>query len=606
MKKVFFLIFLTLFLRFEVASAAISNWHENQNQASKTRLIASFYQDADGNKKLIAGIHFKITDGWKIYGNDSGGIGLPPTLDFTDSKNIAKNEIIWPKSESGVEVLGEETLHYNFYKNEVVIPFEIELQDVSKPTEIILSLDYGLCKEVCIPVSEKFSLEITDEIDNEALSHFQKFTEKTIAPDIKDLDENNSSSPITKTNMTLISAILLAVFGGAILNIMPCVLPVLSIKLLSIINHSNAAISRIRFAFLYTILGILFCFVIFAGLAIGIKITGNSLGWGLQFQNPYFLISLIVILVIFLGNLIGVFEMNFNQVLATILNKKITEGERKNSIFLPNFLSGVLAVALATPCSAPFLGSAISFALTQDFLTILIIFTFIGIGFCSPYLVLICSPKLVYLLPKPGNWMNQIKQLMAGLLAATIMWLMYVLSGVIGAIPAFLAGALAISILACIRIKSELLKYIAIAFITSLSIALPTTLKNYQETQKEIYDDIWQNFDEAEIYQQVSRGKIVIVDVTADWCLSCKFNKLRVLQDEEVIKKLQSGKVVAMRGDITKPNEEIMQYLRKNNRFAIPFNAVYGPKAPKGLLTSELLTKKELFELIEQAKFSQN
>jgi suppressor for copper-sensitivity B len=602
MKKIFFLIFLTLLLRFEIATAAIGNWHENQNKVSKTRLLASFYQDAEGNKKLIAGIHFKIEDGWKIYGNDSGGIGLPPTLDFTDSKNIAKNQIIWPKAENGTEVLGKETLNYNFYKNEVVIPFEIELQDASKLTEINLNLDYGLCKEVCIPVSEKFSLEIPDEIDDVALTHIQKFTEKTLTPNIKSVDENNSSAPTSKTTMTLISAILLAVFGGAILNIMPCVLPVLSIKLLSVISHSNAAISRVRFAFLSTILGILACFVIFAGLAIAIKITGNSLGWGLQFQNPYFLMSLIVILVLFLGNLIGVFEINFNQVLATILNKKITEGEEKNNIFLPNFLSGILAVALATPCSAPFLGSAISFALTQDFLTILIIFTFIGVGFCSPYLVLICSPKLVYLLPKPGNWMNQIKQLMAGLLAATIMWLMYVLSGVIGAIPAFLTGALAISILACVRIKSDLIKYISIAFIASLSIALPTTLKSHQETQKEIYDDLWQNFDELEIYQQVSRGKIVIVDVTADWCLSCKFNKLRVLQDEEVMQKLQSGNVVAMRGDITKPNEEIMQYLRKNNRFAIPFNAVYGPKAPKGLLTSELLTKKELFALIEQAK----
>lgn len=588
-----------LFLRFEFATAAISDWHENQNKASKTRLLASFYQDANGNKKLIAGIQFKIEDGWKIYGNDSGGIGLPPTLDFADSKNIAKNEIIWPKAESGTEVLGEETLNYNFYKNEVVIPFEIDLQDFAEKTTIALNLDYGLCKEVCIPVSEKFSLEISDEIDEEALSQIQKFTEKNL---LKNVIAQETKEKHSNTNMTLISAILLAIFGGAILNIMPCVLPVLSIKLLSVINHSNAVISRIRFAFLSTILGILFCFIIFAGLAITIKLTGNSLGWGLQFQNPYFLMSLIVILVFFLGNLLGVFELNFNQILATILNKKITEGEKKNNIFLPNFLSGILAVALATPCSAPFLGSAISFALTQDFLTILTIFISIGIGFSFPYLVLICSPKLVYLLPKPGNWMNQIKQLMAGLLAATIIWLMYVLAGIIGSIPAFLAGALAISILACIRIKSDLKKYIAIAIIASLSLSLPTTLKNYQETQKQIYDDLWQNFDEAEIYQHVSHGRVVVVDVTADWCLSCKFNKLRVLQDEEVMKKLQSGNVIAMRGDITKPNEEIMQYLRKNNRFAIPFNAVYGPKAPKGLLTSELLTKKELFALIEQAQ----
>ncbi len=600
MKKIFFLIFLAIFLRAEFSTAAISNWQENQNKAAKTRLVASFYQDESGNKKLIAGIHFKIEDGWKIYGNDSGGIGLPPTIDLSSSNNILKNEIIWPTAEKGEEVLGKEILNYNFYKNEVVIPFEIDLKDLTKETEINLNLDYGLCKEVCIPVSEKFSLKIADEIDDEALSHIQKFTSKTITSNSQQLKTQKTTN--SKTSITLISAILLAVFGGAILNIMPCVLPVLSIKLLSVINHSNAAISRIRFAFISTILGILSCFVIFAVLAIAIKLTGNSLGWGLQFQNPYFLTSLIIILVIFIGSLIGVFEINFNQVLATILNKKINEGEDKKNIFLPNFLSGILAVALATPCSAPFLGSAISFALTQDFLTILIIFTFIGIGFSSPYILLTFSPKLVHLLPKPGNWMNQIKQLMAGLLAATIMWLMYVLAGVIGTMSAFLTGVLAISILGCIRIKSDLLKYIVIAFIASMTIALPSSLTDYQASQKKIYDDLWQNFDEAEIYKHVANGQIVIVDVTADWCLSCKFNKLRVLQDEEVIQKLQSGNIVAMRGDITKPNEEIMQYLRKNNRFAIPFNAVYGPNAPKGLLTSELLTKKELFTLIEQAK----
>jgi suppressor for copper-sensitivity B len=242
-----------------------------------------------------------------------------------------------------------------------------------------------------------------------------------------------------------------------------CVLPVLSIKLISVIKHSDAPIARIRFAFLATICGILSCFFAFALLAAIIKFTGNSLGWGLQFQNPYFLISLIVILVLFLGNLLGFFEINFNQFLSTILNKKITEGEDKKNIFIPNFLSGVLAVMLATPCSAPFLGSAISFALTQNFAVIFLIFLFIGFGFSLPYIILIASPKLFYLLPKPGNWMVQIKQVLAGLFAATVIWLVYVLSHIIGSFPAFLAGALAITLLAAIKIRSEFLKYTTIA-----------------------------------------------------------------------------------------------------------------------------------------------
>ncbi len=598
MKKIFTAIFVALFLNFSSVFAASSDWHENQNKAAKTKLLASFYTDSQGNQKLIAGVHFRLEDGWKIYGNDAGGIGMPPSLDFSGSTNFSKNEIIWPKAENGEEKIGEETINFTFYKHEVVLPIEIELQDSKGTSELVAKLDYGLCKDVCIPVSESFLLKISNEIDQESLATIQKFLEKKI------ISEEKTSKAAKKIDptITILSAILLAIFGGAILNIMPCVLPVLSIKLLSVIKHSDAPISRIRFAFLSTIFGILICFFVFAVLASAIKLTGNSLGWGLQFQNPYFLISLIVILVLFLGNLLGVFEINFDQILTSILNKKITDSEGKKNIFIPNFLSGVLAVLLATPCSAPFLGSAISFALTQNFSTIFLISISIGLGFSLPYIILLISPKLVYLLPKPGAWMLQIKQILAGLLAATIMWLIYVLSQNIGAMPAFLAGALAISILACIRIKSELLKYLSIALIASLTFALPAGLKNHQSAQKEIYESFWLNFDEAEIYQHVAQGQVVVIDVTADWCLSCKFNKLRILQDEEVMAKLKSGNIIAMRGDITKPNEEIMKYLHKNNRFAIPFNAVYGPKAPQGLLTSELLTKKELFELIEKAK----
>ena len=205
--------------------------------------------------------------------------------------------------------------------------------------------------------------------------------------------------------------ILISLIGGAILNIMPCVLPVLSIKLISIINHSNASLARIRFAFVSTIIGILACFMFFAASAAVIKATGNSLGWGLQFQNPYFLIFLIIILAFFTANLLGIFEITFQQFLTNFLNKKIIEGEGKKNIFMPNFLSGVLAVLLATPCSAPFLGTAISFALSQNLEIIFLVFFMIGLGFALPYIILLITPKIVYLLPKPGNWMIHIKQL---------------------------------------------------------------------------------------------------------------------------------------------------------------------------------------------------
>jgi len=595
MKKLFSVIFAVFLLFFENAFSSSSNWQENEISGAKTKFLASFYQDDSDQKKLIAGIHFKISDGWKIYGNDSGGIGMPPSVDFSESNNITNFKIFWPKAQLGEEQIGDETIKYSFYKDEIILPIAIDLEKLSQINELKVHLDYGLCKDICIPASENFSIQISDKIDEESLAKIQEFVEFKISNSVS---VKNAKPKTLDSSPTLIYAILLAIIGGAILNIMPCVLPVLSIKLLSIIKHSEAPIARIRFAFLATILGILFCFISFAAIAAIIKLTGDSLGWGLQFQNPYFLISLIIILVLFLGNLLGIFEINFDQFLATILNRKIANSEKKKNIFIPNFLSGILAVMLATPCSAPFLGSAISFALTQSFLIIFIIFIFIGLGFSLPYILLLASPKLVYFLPKTGKWTIQIKQLMAGLLAATIIWLIYVLVPVIGAFPAFLAGAFAISLLAAIKIRFRFLKYTAILLIIICSFALPSNLRDYQRAQ----EALWQDFDESKISQYVADGKIVIVDITADWCLSCKFNKIRVLQNKEVIEKLKSEIIIPMRGDITKPNETITKYLHKNNRFAIPFNAVYGPKVPEGILTSEFLTKKELFELIEKAQ----
>jgi suppressor for copper-sensitivity B len=604
--KIFTSISLLFFLHFANANAAISSWNKHESKGAETRILASFYHDKiNSEKKLIAGIEFKIADGWKIYGNDSSGFGLPPSFSLVGTKNYISHENFWPEAKTKHEKIGNEEITYSIYEKNVVLPIKIQLAQIA-PTELKIKVEYGLCKDVCIPVSEEFDLKVDEEIHNEALAEIQKFLPEKIYEEIQKVQVPKKTNPI----FTLIIAILFAVLGGAILNIMPCVLPVLSLKLISVIKHSDSPISRIRFAFFATILGILSCFIFFALLAYIIQFTGNSLGWGLQFQNPYFLIFLVLILTGFIANLTGIFEINFDVFLANFLNKKIASGEKSRNIFIPNFLSGVLAVLLATPCSAPFLGSAISFALAQESSIIFLIFICIGIGFALPYIILLITPNLVRLLPKPGNWMIKVKQLLAWLLGATIIWLLYVLSHNIGDFQAFLVGVFAAIVLKALKIKSDFFRYLAISALIISSFSLP--VKNEQsrghknqESEKisnEVHEKIWRKFDEAELYRQVIRGKTVVVDITADWCLTCKFNKVRVLQDEEVVKELRSGDIIAMRGDITKMDKEIMNFLHKHNRFAIPFNVVYGPQAKTGLLTSELLTKKELLDLINQAR----
>jgi len=575
---------LLLFTVINTSNAKVSDYKEDKSKGAKIRIIASYFDDKEKNTKLKIGVNFKIKEGWKIYGQDPNGFGIAPQFNFTNSSNISSHQTFWPQPLSLSEDIGNEIIEYKAYKNEATIVIIADLKDSKKPTNLNLEINYSLCHELCIPASGKFSLEIPTNKDTNAL---------------KFLD--NPSSLDTGKNLKYI--LLIAIIGGAILNIMPCVLPVLSIKLISIINHSNSPIARIRFAFISTIIGILFCFIVLALIAISIKLTGNNFDWGLQFQNPYFLIFIFLILIFFIANLTGLFEISFSQFLSSLLNKKITQNEERHNVFMPNFLSGILAVLLATPCSAPFLGTAITFGLTQGYSDIILTFLFIGIGFALPYFILTISPKLVYLLPKPGAWMVKTKQLMAGFLAATLFWIAYVLNGNIGFLPSFLVVSSGILILAALRLKSVLKRNILIAILAIIALVAPTSNVTYMiRAENKDNQSIWVKFDENKIAQYVNEGKVVVVDVTANWCITCKFNKIRVLNSKEVVEKLKSPDIIAMRADITKPNQKVMEYLHKNNRFAIPFNAIYGPNAKDGLVTEVLISKKELFQLINKAK----
>lgn len=600
-RQIFGLIAFIFFNFFSVNNnsfAAISDWQKSESNAAETRLLASYLND-NGSQKIIAGVHFKISDGWKIYGEDSGGIGLPPNFDFSKSQNYSSHKVIWPKSERHQEKIGDETFSYSAYHNEVIIPVEIEIKDKSAVTKIDVAIDFGLCKDICIPAHVNFTAEINQEEDSEALKEIEKFYPKKLTK----TEAFQKNPQKNQSEKSFIYYVALALIGGLILNFMPCVLPVLSIKLLSIIDRPDAKTSRIRIAFLATILGIILCFITLAFLTSLIKFSGNELGWGLQFQNAYFLIFLVIITTIFTANLFGKFEFTYEQFLANFLNQKIDEGEKKKNIFVPNFLSGILATILATPCSAPFLGSAISFALVHDFSTIFIIFFFIGVGFAAPYLILLISPNLVRNLPKPGMWMIKLKHLLGILMMATLFWLLFVLSNSLDKSATTLVLVISILIIFAFRIADKILKIIVIGLLFVAATSLP---KNFAKKVDAIKADniemMWQNFDENKIQTLVKSGKVVLVDVTADWCITCKFNKINVLKSAEIELLIKRGDIIAMRADITKPNPDVMEYMRGYNRYAIPFNIVYGPNAKNGLLAKEILTKTALLKLIEQAK----
>ena len=610
-----FVLFAYLFFIFSNSFAATTTFKKADSGGAEGRIIASFYDDEE-QQKLIAGFELNIENGWKIYAPDDSSFGIPPSFNFANSSNIdtAKFSPIFPKSLLEQEQIGNETIKYSVYKNKVIIPIDLQVLDIEQATNLEIEVNYGLCKDICIPVNQKFSLLIPAlNNDLEVLQNIQQFlSNKQI---VKKATNPAPKSTNNIPKISLIKALIIAFIGGAILNIMPCVLPVLSIKLLSVINHSGAKLSQIRLAFFSTTLGIIFTFLIFASITIFLQSIGDAVGWGLQFQNSYFLLFLLTILMIFIANLLGLFEFNFGSSLGSILNKQIAKKEQKKNIYIPNFLSGILAVLLATPCSAPFVGVAVSFALSSDIKAIFLIFTAMALGLSLPYLLLIALPNCIKILPKPGKWTIKVKQLMAGFLAATAIWMIYILVGNIGFVPAMSAAILAILILLFFKTikkinyqqsvsKIILLVIIFIALITAIFIA-PNHLALSSQLKERKQQEHWIKFDEEKIPDLVLQGKVVVVDITANWCITCKANKLLVLNSDEIEAKLNEENIVAMRGDLTNPDSKIFAFMKKYNRYGIPFNIVFGPSAPDGILTSELLNKKSLIEAIDKASLSQ-
>ena len=394
--------------------------------------------------------------------------------------------------------------------------------------------------------------------------------------------------------LTLAAIIILALLGGLILNIMPCVLPVLSIKLLGVISNVGKDSKTIRAGFLASAAGILFSFMILAVGLIVLKAGGASVGWGIQFQQPIFLAFLSVVLGLFAYNLFGLFEVKLpawvGSIVATPLN-------RDN--LAEHFFAGTLAALVATPCSAPFLGTAVGFALSQGWLEILLVFSSLGVGLASPYLLVALFPGLAGFLPRPGPWMNTVKRVLGVALLVTVVWLLYVFANVLDMGGAAALGGLIVTmgvILLLKKLPGSVLgrrSGLIVLFMSVAAIIFPTM---WNTGLKPLVDRphsstaVWREFDAVQIKNLVADGKTVLVDVTADWCVTCQVNKRFVLDTNRVVAALKTGSIVGMRADWTMPNNEIAKYLGSFGHFGIPFNVVYGPEKPDGIVLPELLT----------------
>jgi len=399
--------------------------------------------------------------------------------------------------------------------------------------------------------------------------------------------------------LKLIAVAGVAFLGGLILNVMPCVLPVLSIKLASVLKASGQTRDIIRKGFLVSALGVLTFVWGLAAVLLVLQWVGVSIGWGVQFQSPAFVGLMFVVIAVFAANLFGAFEIALPQA----VQDRLGAGSAGPG-YAADFGMGLLAAVLATPCSAPFLGTAITFALAGTPLDVAVIFTALGLGLALPYIVIAARPEWVHRLPRPGRWMLLVKTGLGGLLLATAIWLLFVLVGVAGAVAAaaVFAATAALVIGATVHWPKPTLRrvFLTTSFLGAvLSAGLIASPERTSMTASA--SSHWQAFEVQNIARHVSEGRVVFVDVTADWCLTCKANKSLVLDRSPVLDRLRDGSVIAMQADWTRPDDTISRFLERHNRYGIPFNIVFGPGAPSGIALSEVLTPTSVLDALDTA-----
>lgn len=403
------------------------------------------------------------------------------------------------------------------------------------------------------------------------------------------------AAPVTlggSADLGLWAALALALVGGAILNLMPCVFPVLSIKLLGLTQQSGDRRGLRTHALAYGT-GVVLSFVALAGVLLALRAAGSAIGWGFQLQEPG-VVFVLALLFFALGlNLMGAFEFG------NLLPQRLA-GWRAARPGADAFASGVLAVVAASPCTAPFMGAALGYAVTQSPALALGVFAALGVGMALPYMLLVLAPGWRARLPRPGPWMLHLKQLLAFPMFATVVWLVWVLgqqAGVDGAAKALLAlvGLAFLVWLAGLpparAVVGKALGVVALAGLLAWSwpgASMPA-LATQGSAPAGSVEAAWAPYDEAAIAQHMAAGKPVFVDFTAAWCVSCQVNKRLVLHSEATMQAFERAGVALMRADWTNRDARITEALAKLGRNGVPVYLLIRP-GQEPLLLPEILT----------------
>ncbi|MEL0303889.1 MAG: protein-disulfide reductase DsbD domain-containing protein [Rhodobiaceae bacterium] len=635
-----------------VARASESAW-VGDPQIGEARLVSAVTATGDLDT-LPLGIEFTLAAGWKIYWRTPGEAGLAPVIDLSAGPNPdLAGRISWPLPQR-FDAFGFD----NFgYANAVILPLELSGHEAGMPIQVIADLEALVCSDICVPFGGRLEMTLPDGAANpsphaKAMAQFAAMVPRRAdgegtsasgpslrplrlearpdglvvelaegAPPVADVfveaqDDVAFKAPVPlgdglfleavpadklvfdSTPVTLtISAppemgefrmvvttpadratvqqnsprdrlglswriIALALLGGLILNLMPCVLPVLALKLAAVLDAAGAPRRELRLRFLAGAAGILTSFVGLAGALALLRLAGGTIGWGIQFQNPVFLLVMILVLGIFALSLLDLVMIPIPRAAQRLagVGQGGGFGQGGGHSYRGDFMAGMLATVLATPCSAPFVGTAVAVALSGSMLDLFGIFIALGLGLAAPWIVVAAQPSLVGFLPRPGPWMPWLKRGLALLLLGTMIWLGSVLMALLGPnAPSTVATA----------------------------------------------DARWGVWSQQAVSDSLDGGRPVFVDVTADWCVTCKANKALVLDRQPVSSVMAeaaaANRLTLLRADWTRPDADIAAFLASHGRYGIPFNIILRPGAAPPIILPELLRDMAVLTALENA-----
>ena len=649
--KLKYLFVFSLFL-----NSLINAMPQDTGHAEVSLIKTDNYQDQN---KIHLGIKMDMDEGWHTYWLNPGDSGGAIEVEWNISNGNSISQVMYPAPHK----IPYPPLMTFGYENFVIFPFELFVNDINDDINIDATIKFLICSDVCIPENATITTSLgkikKDKELNEWLNKVPQinlpnivmhnnenieirfsFNEKIddiyFYPNQKDVflynsdqdlrrEDNNwvltipliDSAPSSiegvliineesfiiknnsiisfvseKNSLSTWKAIIFAFLGGLILNLMPCVFPIISLKALSFISMGGSSNAKIRLHALNFCLGVIISFISIALLIVALQKAGNIVGWGFQLQSPLIVSSLCILMLII--GLILLLDIDIGSSLTRlglIGNNETT--------YVSSFNTGVLAVIVASPCTAPFMGAAIGYAILQPSAITIPIFLFLGVGFSLPYIILALFPGLISRMPKPGQWMNYLKQFFALPMFGTALWLLWVFSlqTNLNSLLVLIVTMLLISFMFWVNTKnvSKNIRTISLTLILVAIISQLLSINKIESNDEVLVASQNIGLDNIETKLQ-TQNQAYLINFTAAWCITCQANEKLALSKPSVKKYLKDNDIQYIKIDWTNRNDEILLFLNKYERTGVPLYLYWKPgfeetKILPSILTEDLLIK---------------